>query len=392
VFVVPNLNVFYEEVELIFWDNAQCTPAKVPDAKDSSKLVYPSTFIFNVKSEESKEALTFYSRHHIINVKIRELSDGVAAQAPLIKRVEMGEKICCEPEELSGRPTQYLGSCLGKIDPVTKKLVPTVICDNEDAVYERERSATLQTSLESWQKIVADADETKSNAITNNKSVQGWFDDSNVGQKDMANKELNVGDLSADKDLRADKDGSFKAQLAPNYLVNEAKLLPEGKSLLDVKSEPDGIAKIRSTNRIQFSGASGAYELALDKARASEVTREDCDQKIPLAYGSAATAAAAVATGSTVAVAGAGLFLSPAVVLAAGALVISSAIAGCNYELDVGLDAGDISLGIKAFGTGVSSTFKGGRYISYHVMSAQNLSHKTKFQFYFYRIPCTCCT
>lgn len=370
--MVPNLNVFYEEVELVYWDNTLCIPDKVQDPNDSSKLIFPSTFIFNVKSSESKEALTFYSRHHIEKVKIQELSDGVTAQEALIKRVENREAICCEPEMTDDELMQYKGSCLGTTNPMK-------ICTQGDQDYEQERTQTLQTSLTSWRQTLLDADQTKADAISDNKAIQGWFNDENVGQKGLADEELNVGDMSL----------NLEAQLASPFLVDEANLLPEGYTLLDVQNEEDGREKIRKTKRIQFSGASGAYELSLDKAVASAYSMQDCNQKIPLnsagatggavvgggaAFGgaigvsvassslfasSAAATAGAAATGAAI---GAGVFLGPALALAAGALVISSAIAGCNYELDVGLDVGDLSLAFATFGIGASSTFNGGEY------------------------------
>ena len=401
--MVPNLNVFYEEVELIFWDSAQCQPKKVPDPKDSNKLIYPSTFIFNVKSTESKEALTFYSRHHIEKVKLVELSDGVAAQTGLIERVKNGEIICCEPKQQLGIDLglgliQYKGSCLGKIDPITKKKVPMVKCEAGDELYENERSATLQTSLASWKKTLEDADQTKKGAISKDEAVQGWFNDPNVGQKYMSKVELNIGNM----------DLSLEAQLASNTLIQNTALLPEGKSLLDVETEEEGRNKIRETKRIQFSGATGAYELTLDKAVASERTSEDCNQNIPL-IGTAAKSVASVATGATIAggaafgafigaaqasfsataaaaTAGAaasgaamgagavaGVVVGPVLALAAGELVISSAIAGCNFELDVGLDPGEIGLKWLTFGIGASTELSGGKH-PYCRISLQNIN------------------
>ena len=389
--MVPNLNVFYEEVELVYWDNTQCIPDKVPDPNDStnSTLIFPSTFIFNVKSSESKEALTFYSRHHIKKVKIQELSDSVSAQNTVLLQVKNREIICCEPEENTDGLTQYKGSCLGTTNPM-------VACNQGDEDYEQERTQTLETSLNSWQQTLLDADQTKTDAIGNNKAIQGWFNDADVGQKGMADEKLNVGDMSL----------NLEAQLASPFLVDDAKLLPEGYTLLGVESEDDGREKIRETKRLQFSGASGAYELSLDKAVASTYSMQDCNQNIPLisagatggavvgggaafgatvGYGlatsgffatSAAATAGATATGAAI---GAGAVAGPALALAAGALVISSAVAGCNYELDVGLDVGDISLQFATFGIGASSTLSGGKYFRLFSHNKQHDISKLKF-------------
>ena len=370
--MVPNLNVFYEEVELVYWDNTQCKPDKIPDPNDSTgiALIFPSTFIFNVKSSESKEALTFYSRHHIEKVKIQELSDGVSAQEALLVRVETRDSICCVPEKTNDG-LQYKGSCLGTTNPMVK-------CEQEDLVYEQKRRQTLLTSLTSWNQTLVDADQTKTNAINNNKAIQGWFNDASVGQKGMANKELNVGDMSL----------NLEAQLASPFLVDQAVLLDEGKKLLDVQNEEDGREKIRKTKRIQFSGASGSYELSLDKAVASSFSTQDCNQNVPL-ISAAATGGAVVAGGGAVLGPAIALAAGPAIALAAGALVISSAIAGCNYELDVGLDVGDISLAFATFGIGASSTLSGGK--SFRLLSQNEQGDISKLKFNCHsRISHTC--
>jgi len=352
--VVPNLNVFYEEVELVYWDNTQCKPDKIPDPNDStgSVLIFPSTFIFNVKSSESKEALTFYSRHHIEKVKIQELSDGVTAQNTVLVQVKNREIICCEPEETDDGLPQYKGSCLGTTKPM-------VACNQGDEDYEQERTQTLQTSLNSWQQTLLDADQTKTDAISNNKAIQGWFNDADVGQKGMADEKLNVGDMSL----------NLEAQLASPFLIDDAKLLPEGYTLLGVESEEDGREKIRETKRLQFSGASGAYELSLDKAVASKYSMQDCNENIPLMSAGSAGGAGAVLAG----------LVGPNLALAAGALVISSAVAGCNYDLDVGVDMGDISLESTTFMVGVSSTLSGGKYFRLFSHNKQHDISKLKF-------------
>lgn len=64
--------------------------------------------------------------------------------------------------------------------------------------------------------------------------------------------------------------------------------------------------------------------------------------------------------GAVLAGAGAGLGLA-ALPVAAGAMVVSSAIAGCNFEIDpeIGTDVGAEG---KAFGIGVSGALCGGKF------------------------------
>merc|ERR1712176_305219 len=73
VFVVPNLNVMYEEVSIVEWISDQC---KVKTLEDNKTL--PTTTTFNIEAPENKPALAFYSRYHIENIKLPELQKSVS--------------------------------------------------------------------------------------------------------------------------------------------------------------------------------------------------------------------------------------------------------------------------------------------------------------------------
>ena len=69
-FVVPNLNVFYEEVQKVQWDNKRCS---VKEVTIDGKTKLPEATSFNIKAETSQPALSFYTRYHVENVKLPEL-------------------------------------------------------------------------------------------------------------------------------------------------------------------------------------------------------------------------------------------------------------------------------------------------------------------------------
>jgi len=130
-------------------------------------------------------------------------------------------------------------------------------------------------------------------------------------------------------------------------LIDDAEITKEGLELLQVDDPAEAKQKIEQTKRIQFSGSSGAYELSLDKTSYYYSAAEDCNQDVPRNVG----------IGAVLAGAGAGLGLA-ALPVAAGAMVVSSAIAGCNFEIDpeIGTDVGAEG---KAFGLGVSGALCG---------------------------------
>merc|ERR1712038_1517943 len=74
VFVVPNLNVMYEDVYEVDWDNARCSVKEVVDSANGNKEL-PVKTTFDVKPPSSESALSFYSRYHIEYVKLPELHD-----------------------------------------------------------------------------------------------------------------------------------------------------------------------------------------------------------------------------------------------------------------------------------------------------------------------------
>ena len=55
VFVVPNLNVMYEEVYVVEWNNTICAVNTEEDDEP------PTTITFNIEDNENQPALAFFS-------------------------------------------------------------------------------------------------------------------------------------------------------------------------------------------------------------------------------------------------------------------------------------------------------------------------------------------
>ena len=70
VFVVPNLNVMYRNVQVVHWENEKCAVEEIDGA-------LPETTTINLEDVKNQPALAFYSRYHVEYVKLPELEDSV---------------------------------------------------------------------------------------------------------------------------------------------------------------------------------------------------------------------------------------------------------------------------------------------------------------------------
>ena len=78
VFIVPNLNVMYRNVQVVYWENEGSCAVKEVNG------TLPETSTINLEDEENQPALAFFSRYHVEYVKLPELKD----QADNIKKVK----------------------------------------------------------------------------------------------------------------------------------------------------------------------------------------------------------------------------------------------------------------------------------------------------------------
>ena len=328
---MPNLNVKYETVYLVYWDNASCG-ARLDSGTDE----FPTVVVFDLEAPSSQPALTFYSRKHIESLKIPEIEIAIIAQRRTVTLVLQEDTICCSDGSS--------GSCEGEES--------VRACNADDLAYEEEGLTVLLASVNGWRESLLKTITDKNDAITSpGQSIVDWFSDENVGQKGMYNEEHNTGNMAI-------KD--FNVNLAPDVLIDNAQLTENGKTLLKTTDVEQSRAKIRQTKRIQFSGSSGAYELSLDKARYYYSAAEDCNQSVPAIIGGSAL------------LLGAGLGLA-ALPIAAGAMVVGSAIAGCNFEIEPEIALGDTEFEGKAFGNGVKGQLGAGKLFMIQIQKATNM-------------------
>ena len=335
IFVVPNLNVMFEEVFIVEWDFDRCEPLLVERFDDVFKKTveeFETSVVFNVRASSSQPALSFYSRYHLKNVKIPELNDAISAMDNTIARVEDAEIICCPKKA---------GSCLGVTLEDGEEYrqcgsdIPTdsgePLDGAEDLAAAKEKKVTLETARNSWNDAIKNVDKAKADAIQKSTTITSWFDNSALSE------------VGYSSDININDEHKSKTALAPKERIGKSVILDEAGGLINVTDDKEGQEVIRRTKRIQFSGASGTFAMSLNQKAVSGFTRQNCDATAPLAVSGA--------------IAGAGVLglavPNPALPIAAGVAVIGSAIAGCNYAIDLTGGIGKLSASFKAFGVGI---------------------------------------
>ena len=274
--------MLYNELVVVSWNDTGC----VAD--------YVETTTFDVGDVKNKPALTFYTRYHLQVVKIPELEASIASTETSLKRVQNKDKICC---------TSTKGVCLGE----------TRQCEDKDIKEENEKLKALKTALEGW---------TSTLEMEGKKSdISGWFDNESLNEV-MDNKDA----FTMDEDqTRKDLDiENHKSALAPEELIKGATALEDAKVILG-KRESD----ITKTQRIQFAGDSGLYQMTLNKDAMSSFSEQNCNPLSLTSFKIGASAVAGLATATSIPVA------IEALPIAYGVMNIVNFGNGCNYEFDV---------------------------------------------------------
>ncbi len=218
VFVVPNLNVMYEEVLEVKWENCTVT------TEDDGTL--PTRTIFDIEAPENEPALAFFSRYHVDNVKIPELETAIANKE--------SQKSDCEcTDDNPNKACKYY-----EADDTQK----TTTCDEIDIDIE-----FLQAGLDGWNTTLKE-EKDSFDLLTSDtsKSINNWFNE--FGAKDMYNLSYSVG-----------LNGDQTSGLAPPSLTNNAEALDN--ELLDGRDD-DGPVK-----RIQFSGGGNTFSMTMSKEK-----------------------------------------------------------------------------------------------------------------------------
>lgn len=242
------MNVAFEEVLIVDWSSETCSAEL--DGDD-----FPSSVIFDLESESSKPALSFYSRYHIVTTKIPEIMDAIDAKGREVGLVEdsthgSGDNVCC----VSGE-----GFCLE--DQPRRK------CTEDDFFYEQEKFYDISNAGYAWSDILEVADETKAIAIANDqeKSILNWFE---TQQENQYIKRAGYDEEKVDLDM------AFSG-IAPESLTDGAETLNN-----DDYYDADPIEeneKLQKANRLQFSGAGGSYQMTLNRASSVEFSTMTCE-------------------------------------------------------------------------------------------------------------------
>lgn len=129
VFVVPNLNVMYEEAYELDWDESTCSV----ETDEHDRL--PVKSVFDVNDESNKPSMSFFSRYHIEYVKLPKLRQSLQ-------------------NEISNKPRW---------------------------AKPNEKIKVLETGISGWEVALAVERNTKNKAVT----INEWFEE--VGKNDFTN-------------------------------------------------------------------------------------------------------------------------------------------------------------------------------------------------------------
>ncbi len=279
VFVVPNLNVFYEIVYIVSWNNDGCEPA----LRDGN---WPTRVLFDVDAESSQNSLGFYSRFQLLDQKIPEIQSTFDDLTFRIGKMDAGEKVCCcvKEEEDGLCPTDNNGDSQ-----------ETCSCKPEDIQKFREKLKVMQDGLDGWKKATAIEKTQRDNKM----NIIDWF--TTVGGKGMNTEsqlELNEqGEEQSssllppnlvDDAVRLNNNFGRRRQQALNaiqenvFITNNGNIA--GKEHVEELFEAETMRrrmdnskdKLRNTKRIQFDGGAGTYEMVMSKEKVEEWSSLSC--------------------------------------------------------------------------------------------------------------------
>ena len=239
VFVVPNLNVFFEDVYEVLWDNDSCKAATITLSEDEDArgdTPFPSQLLFSI--EEGEQALSFYSRYHMTFVKIPELQASFDRQEKLIGRMKANEPICCSVAKVNGLCPP------GKSDKV---------CAPSDIIEEEADRDVFKSGLKGWQEAL----DIETAELEDKDSIVNWFD--TVGSQGMHTRS----ETSLDEDNPL-LESIVESGLAPPDLIDGAK---QRDSPYAEQTEESAKSKLEAAQRIQIAGGGTLYEMKLKKER-----------------------------------------------------------------------------------------------------------------------------
>jgi len=217
VFVVPNLNVPYEDVYIVEWDNSTC--AVIEDSENRPPLPVTTTIFFD--QPKSQPAVSFFSRYHVINIKLKEI----------IRTIENRQKtkVNCKCDHQS---------------PLDN--------DECNCAELHEELTALQDSEIEWNNAL-EYDNTL--VMEPENSIINWFKETDVLEHDEYDKEF-------DK-LKSNAANSSSSALAPPVLASKSEWASSHRPDTDGEKE----RAIETAKRIQFSGGGNKFSMNMKQEK-----------------------------------------------------------------------------------------------------------------------------
>lgn len=363
IFVVPNLNVAYEEVFILEWDFDSCRP-KLEERYDSNEdkniTEVPTSIIVDFKSPENKPAFSFYSRYHLNLVKIPEIANSLKSMEDQLEEATSGDLICCKDKygSCKGESADNLRKC-GTTSADITETDPATILENDKKAIQDEIDI-LSGALYDWKQTLENDEKAQDAAIKEGISISSWFDDDELDQ------------VVTDDDLDFNEDLSnidYKTALVPETLIEKAELTGNGTKLFELANlttSGEGKSELREVKRIQFVGDAGSLHLSLSKSAMTSYQKQNCEifGGVPGIIGLSATTAI-----------GLGLAGPLAIVPMVAAALVTNAAVGCNYEFDFKTGVG---LAVEAEAPGLKVGFESGIGFAIHIEHTSSITESGK--------------
>jgi len=268
VFVVPNLNIMFHLVYDVVWNNEDCGP----DLDEDNNPPFPKQTQLDLESK--KEAMSFYTRHHINTTKIPEIEAQLEEIVENRVKVDNGGRFCC-CEGLDG----------GKCPDGSDKNCECDTTEKKDAANKEmdENEKFLNYGLSGWKTALKiDSTAVKDN---NKAKIGDWFMSDfvkgNINVDDAYN--LPAGVIAGAAALGFLGGGPVGAVIAGGALhfftyssngrleiddqssALAPKALTDNAQQLDWVNNAGGISgNLDEINRIQFSGGGNTYSMTMN--------------------------------------------------------------------------------------------------------------------------------
>lgn len=263
IFVVPNLNVMYEEVYVVEWDEATCSVTTEPTVTTEGDPPLPVTTVFDINADTTQPAMAFFSRYHIEYVKLPELGRGLDN---VVDRLAY----CFAPDD----PEEF-----DPDDPEVNLHPGEDRCRNEDQTEPLEKDhldkqmEILRAGIQGWAQSLTE-ERTSFGNITGDpsKAINNWFDV--IGKKDMNDI---TGDGEEQNRFHRDYNETYMIDLVPPSLMDKKERNRNNTNhyLLD-NDLPFDVDETKPIQRIQFSGGGNLFSMSMSKEKVNSNVVSSC--------------------------------------------------------------------------------------------------------------------